>query len=299
MHDKLPISIIMLTLNEASNLPGAIENVQSWAQEIFIVDSLSSDCTVDLALERGVKVVQRPFTNFGDQWNFALEKLPVTTPWTCKLDPDERFSNPLVEEIARSVHSENSKEGFGFRRRLWFMGKPMNITQKIIRLWKTGSCRFTDVIVNEHPIIQGEVGYLKGILEHRDSCSLHDWWDKQNRYTTMEAIMRARGDHLAAEPKLFGNALQRRMFLKKIFPKIPFRFSFLFFADYILRGAFLNGYRGWEWAHLRSELYRMIDLKAKEMAQSGIIPEVPKKSGNWDARIVGSPLQQLVMKEEK
>lgn len=299
MRDKLPISIILLTLNEESNLPGAIENVQAWAQDIFIVDSLSSDHTVDLALDKGIKVVQRPFTNFGDQWNFALDKLPITTPWTCKLDPDERFTDPLVAEIARSIHSDNPREGFGFRRRLWFMGRPMKITQKIVRLWKTGRCRFTDVVVNEHPVIDGGVGYLKGLLEHLDSRSLHDWWDKQNRYTTMEAIMRARGDRLAVPPRILGDALQRRMFLKSIFPKIPFRFQALFLSDYILRGAFLDGRRGWAWAHLRSELYRMIEMKAKEMAQTGRIPEIPRKTGNWDSRITGSPLQQLVMRGSK
>ncbi len=295
MRDKLPISVIMLTLNEEANLPGAIENVETWAEDIFIVDSLSSDHTVDIALAKGIKVIQRPFTNFGDQWNFALEKLPVYSPWTCKLDPDERFSDQLIADIDLAIQSDNTKAGYGFRRRLWFMGKPMRITQKIIRIWRTGSCRFTDVIVNEHPIIDGKVGFLKGILEHLDSCSLHEWWDKQNRYTTMEAIMRTRGDQLAVAPKIFGNALQRRMFLKKLFPKVPFRFQILFLSDLFGRGAILDGSRGWMWAHLRSELYRMIELKAEEMAQTGYIPEIPRKTGNWDPRVLESKLQQSVL----
>ena len=89
----------MLTLNEEYNLPGAIESVKDWAEEMFIVDSCSTDRTVDIALEHGVQIVQRPFTNFGDQWNFALERLPIKTPWTMKLDPDERVTPELIDEM--------------------------------------------------------------------------------------------------------------------------------------------------------------------------------------------------------
>ena len=96
---KLPITVIMLTLNEEYNLLGAIESIKDWAEDIFIVDSCSTDRTVDIALEHGVQIVQQPFTNFGDQWNFALERLPIKTSWTFKLDPDERLSTNLIDEI--------------------------------------------------------------------------------------------------------------------------------------------------------------------------------------------------------
>ncbi|TET73481.1 MAG: glycosyltransferase family 2 protein [Candidatus Aminicenantes bacterium] len=171
MH-KISVSVIMLTLNEKFNLPGAIENVEEWAEEIFIVDSCSTDKTVDIALEHGVRIVQRPFTNFGDQWNFALEQLPIKTPWTFKLDPDERLTPELIEEMRELLEGEPNCCGYYMDRRLWFMGKALHVFAPVLRLWRTGNCRFSDVLVNEHPIVDGPVGKLKGILEHFDSPNL-------------------------------------------------------------------------------------------------------------------------------
>lgn len=295
-----PTSVIMLTLNEEENLPGAIENTKKWAQEIFVVDSLSTDSTVDIALAAGAHVVQRPFTNFGDQWNFALECLPVETPWTMKLDPDERLSEALIEEIHRMQTLPKPCTGYSIRRRLWFMGKPMHVIGWVLRLWRTGSCHFSDVLVNEHPIIDGDVGELEGIIEHLDSPNLYRWFEKQNRYSTMEAIMKAKGDALAAEPKLLGSALERRMFLKKVFFKIPFRYQLLWIYEAIRRGAYRDGYVGLAWARLRVEHKRNIEFKAREMEISGDIPEPPRApKGDFDPRIVDSPLQKYAMEKDE
>src|SRR6202022_3823130 len=87
-----PIAVVMIALNEAHNMESVLQNLAGWAQEVFLVDSYSSDGTVDVALKHGVHVVQREFRGFGDQWNFALRELPITAPWTMKFDPDERLS---------------------------------------------------------------------------------------------------------------------------------------------------------------------------------------------------------------
>lgn len=291
----LPITVISLTLNEEYHLPGAIENVKPWAEEIFIVDSCSTDKTVDIALEQGVKIVQRRFTNFGDQWNFAIERLPIKTPWTMKLDPDERVTPTLVEEISRVIQSENSCQGYWMPRRLWFMGKPLHVFTDVLRLWWTGRCRFSDVIVNEHPLIDGKVGRLKGIIEHYDSANLHHWMDKQNQFTTMEAIMKVKRDKLATKPKLLGNTLERRMFFKKYFDYIPLRFQMLWLYLMIVEGVWHDGDVGRAWAHLRVEATRMKEFKYKEMEKTGRIPEVPRAPhGDYDPRILNSPLQKSV-----
>ena len=292
---KLPVTVIMLTLNEEYNLPGAIENLKDWAQQVFIVDSCSTDKTVDIALDHGVNVVQRPFTNFGDQWNFALKRLPIKTPWTFKLDPDERVTPQLVDEMRKLLEGKPSCCGYVIDRRLWFMGKPLHVLAPVLRLWRTGKCRFSDVLVNEHPIVDGPVGKLKRILEHLDSPDLHHWYDKQNRYTTMEAIMRIKGEALAANPKFFGSPLERRMFFKKIFFKIPFRYQLQLLYELFGRGSWRDGLVGLAWARLRVEVWRMRELKAKEMKITGKIPEVPKAPmGDFDPRVVGAELQKLV-----
>src|SRR6202163_4732475 len=97
---SVPVAVVMISLNEAQNMEGVLQNLKGWAQEIFLVDSYSSDGTVDIALRHGVNVVQRRFRGFGDQWNFALRELPITAPWTMKLDPDERLPDTLKQEIA-------------------------------------------------------------------------------------------------------------------------------------------------------------------------------------------------------
>jgi len=292
---KLPVTVIMLTFNEEFHLPGAIENVRDWAEEVFIVDSCSTDRTVDIALEQGVKIVQRPFTNFGDQWNFALEHLPVKTPWTFKLDPDERLSQNLKEEIRELLSAEQDCRGWEMDRRLWFMGKPLRVLAPVLRLWRTGKCRFSDVIVNEHPLVDGRLGKLKGILEHLDSPDLHHWMDKQNRYTTMLAIQRARGDRLSAQPKFFGTPLERRMFFIKAFFQIPFRYQLQWLHEMFIRGAWRSGKAGLAWARLRVESRRLRELKLREMQATGRIPEIPiPQRGDYDPRVLASPLQNSV-----
>ncbi len=288
----LPISVILLTLNEEENLPGALENLREWAQEVFIVDSLSTDRTVDIALEHGARIVQRRFTDFGDQWNFALSRLPLNAEWTLKLDPDERLSPELVGEMGELLAGRPEHVGYWIRRRLWFMGKPLNNIQWVLRLWRTGLCRFSDAIVNEQPIVDGSTGRLAGLMEHLDSPSLHHWYEKQNRYTTMEAIMKARKDPLAARPRLFGSSLERRMLVKSVFHRIPLRYPLLWLHHVMVQRALLAGKTGLAWAHLRVEVHRAIEYKAREMQTTGRIPEVPRAPhGDFDPRIVSSPLQ--------
>ena len=110
---------------------------------------------------------------------------------------------------------------------------------------------FPMCLSNEHPIIDGPVGKLEEILEHYDSPSLHHWYEKQNQYTTMEAIMRVKGASLAVEPKFFGKSLERRMFFKKIFYLIPYRYQLQLLYELFGRGAWRDGSVGLAWARLR------------------------------------------------
>ncbi|MCR4307967.1 MAG: glycosyltransferase family 2 protein [Candidatus Berkelbacteria bacterium] len=299
-REKLPVSVIMLTLNEEFHLSDAIENVKGWAQEIFIVDSCSTDRTIDIALEHGVNVVQRPFTNFGDQWNFALGNLPIKTPWTFKLDPDERLSEDLKDSIAKIVTNKAEYTGYEMNLRLWFMGKPLHVLMPVLRLWRTGKCRFSDVIVNERQLIDGDVGRVEGLMEHFDSPDLHHWWDKQNRYTTMLAIQKVKGQQLSVEPKLFGTALERRMFFIKMFFRIPFRYQLQWVHEVLIRGAWRDGRTGLAWARLRVQSRRMRELKAIEMEITGRVLELPvAPHGGFDSRVINSPFQRIVCGESE
>lgn len=263
-----PVAVVMISLNEAHNMEAVLANLEGWAQEVFLLDSHSADDTVDIALRHGVHVVQRPFRGFGDQWNFALRELPITAPWTMKLDPDERLSDELKRNLADAMR-RGEADGVTMQRRLWFMGRPLPVRNDILRAWKTGRCRFSDVLVNEHPLVDGAIAHVAGDIEHHDSPDLEHWLHKQNKYTTAEALNRYRRAPLAVAPRLFGNALQRRMWLKKQFPRVPGRFAALFLYHWLVQGAWRAGWPGYAWARMRVLVARLVDYKYREMCLIG------------------------------
>ncbi|MEK7469131.1 MAG: glycosyltransferase family 2 protein [Planctomycetota bacterium] len=274
---EVPLAVVLISLNEGHNLEGVLEHLAGWAQEIFLVDSYSEDETVDIALKHGVHVVQRRFRDFGDQWNFALRELPITAPWTMKLDPDERLTPALKASIAAAMKSPET-EGIRFKRRLWFMGRPLPARQSILRAWRTGRCRFTEVTVNEQPVVQGRVVAVSGDLEHHDSPDLHHWFEKQNAYTTAEA--RAQFERRAAKGPVPGT-WQRRYFWW-----IPGRYFLMFLYHLVLCGAWRAGRVGWIWARLRTDLYRAWEYKLLEMRLRGRGPaERPARRGQPDPRV--------------
>lgn len=266
-----PVAVVMISLNEAHNLEAVLENLKGWAQEVFLLDSYSQDETVDIALKYGVHVVQRRFRGFGDQWNFALEHLPITAPWTMKLDPDERLTDELKANLLDAIR-RNEADGFSMVRRLWFMEQPLTVKQSLVRLWRTGRCRFTDIAVNEHPIVKGIIRPVQGEMTHYDSPNLDHWLEKQNRYTTAEAIIAYNGSPLADVPKLLGTRLQRRMWLKKNFDRLPFSYGLLFLYHWLVQGAWRSGRAGFIWARLRLDVMRFRAYKRFEIEITGRLP---------------------------
>ena len=283
---SVPIAVVMISLNEGHNLKDVCENLNGWAQEVFLVDSYSKDDTIDIALNYGINIVQRRFRGFGEQWNFALNELPIQSPWVMKLDPDERLTEELKNNISQMINN-NQYDAFCIKRRLWFMGKKMPVYQKLIRIWRNGSCRFSDVAVNEHPIIEGVVKYVTGNLEHYDSPNLDHWLEKQNRYTTSEAIIAYQNKPLSDKEILFGTSLQRRMWLKKNFYKFPFRYFFLFLYHFLYQGAYRAGREGYIWSRLRTDVMRLVDYKYTEMKITNKIPtKYVYGSGEQDKRVI-------------
>ncbi len=266
-----PVAVVMISLNEAHNMEAVLENLAGWAQEVFLVDSCSADDTISIALRHGVHVVQRRFTGFGDQWNFALNELPITAPWTMKLDPDERLTDALKRQIEDAAQ-EKSYAAYRLPIRLCFMGKKLPSILRLTRLWQTGAVKFSDVKANEHAHSNGPEGELDAEIMHLDSPHLDHWLTKQNGYTTAEAISQFEGRALALPPRLFGNALERRMWFKRNFWKIPGRYHFLFYYHLVIKGAWRAGRVGWVWARLRTEVYRMWEFKRLEMDRLGRVP---------------------------
>lgn len=266
-----PVAVVMISLNEGHNMEAVLENLAGWAQEVFVVDSYSKDDTVDIALRHGVHVVQRRFRGFGDQWNFALRELPIKAPWTMKLDPDERLSDELKLSLAEAMRADGC-DGMTLDRRLWFMGRPLPVRQTILRAWRTGICRFTDIAVNEHPLVEGKIVKVKGEMPHHDSPDLDHWLEKQNRYTTAEAVIVYGDSALEVRPDFLGSPVQRRSWIKANFHRFPGRYAALFVYYLLVGGAWRAGWVGLAWARLRADVMRFIDYKRREIEITGRMP---------------------------
>lgn len=282
-----PVAVVMISLNEGHNMEAVLANLAGWAQEVFLVDSFSKDETIDIALRHGVHVVQRPFRGFGDQWNFALRELPITSPWTMKLDPDERLDERLKQSLQDIMTSKGTDAlGVNVTRRLWFMGRALGVRQRLLRAWPTGSARFTDVTVNEHPLVTGPIVDVPGELVHFDSPDLEHWFDKQNRYSTAEAIAAYSHAPLAAEPRLFGTPFERRMWLKRHFDSIPLGEWWLFLYYWIGQNAWRAGRVGVIWCRLRCDVMRHRRYKRIEMQLTRQVPwPLARGTGKPDTRV--------------
>lgn len=295
---KVPITFVIPTYNAERQLREALDSVIQWAEEVIIVDSLSSDKTVDIAQEYGLRIVQRPFVSFGDQFSWFLDHLPFKTEWVFQLSQDEVVDASLKDELVELFKTEPACQAYTVRWRFWFMGRPTHLVSSITRLMRLGACRYTSNASNEQVLVNGKLGDLNGILEHKDSLNLHEWNDKHNVYSTMEAIGLVKGTGLATTPKLFGTRVERRMFIKNLFFKVPFRYQILFLYFYLVKGMWRDGKLGWIYAYLRAEVYRMWEYKALEIKLTGVIPEYRKPVKKvFDPRVLNSPLQRQLLPE--
>jgi len=267
------VSVIILTLNEELNLPAALDSVKGWAQEVFVVDSLSTDRTVEIAEESkadGVQVVLHAFEDYSKQWNWALENLPLAGEWTLKLDADERVPEDFKLEANRLFESAASNlDGVYFRRKVRFLGGWLNwgLTRNNydLRLWKTGRAVFEDRPVNEHVLVQGDTTEMSSFVNHEDFKDLAEWVDKQNRYTSMEAVCQIKGQLLGGvKPRFFGKADERRMWLRRVYFRLPFRPILFFFYAYFFKAGFLDGKPGFNYALLQAVNLHILDLKVTE-----------------------------------
>ena len=270
----------MITYNEEHYIYNAIRQHLKYVSEVIILDSYSSDKTVELAVEAGASVFQRNFKGFGDQWDYAVKNLPVKSEWVMKMDPDESVEKRFWEILGKNLNQNCN--GFTVVRRLWFMKKPLKVRHRLLRVWRQGNCRFENVSVNEHPMVADPIHHLPIEIQHHDSPNLHHWILKQNMYSTLEARARIRSEKFSFQPKFFGSSLERRMFLKAIYKYIPFRHEFYFLHCLILLGGVWSGRPGIIWAKLRKSLFQLRELKLKEMKNYG--DNYPKNE-----KIVGAP----------
>ena len=122
--DKAPISLIILTYNEEDNIEHTLKSVHDWIGEIIIIDSFSSDRTLDICRQYTDRIYQHPFENQAKQFNWAIDNVPIAYPWVMRLDSDEMVTPELAQELRQVLPTlPDDVTGIDLRRRVYFMGR--------------------------------------------------------------------------------------------------------------------------------------------------------------------------------
>ena len=192
--DKQKASAFIIVYNEEENMKRCLDSVQ-WADEIIVVDSYSTDKTLDICKIYTDKIYQRRFTDFADMKNFALSK--VTNRWALSIDADEEVTDGLRDEIKKVV-TEGKKDlsGFYIRRKSQIFGRWFNFsgTQDDfqMRLFKKEAAHYIQP-VHEKVVVSHALGYLRHPLLHYTYDKMQEYVSRLNRYTSMEAKFLAKG----------------------------------------------------------------------------------------------------------
>lgn len=193
------LSVVLITLNAATQLEACLASVQGWVSEIVVVDSGSQDGTVELAERMGARVIQQAWLGFGPQKQFAVEQ--ASHDWVLCLDADERVSPDLQKSILAQMASDgiNQFAAYRFARCNRFLGRYLRHGEGYpdwsARLFNRKQARWSDDAVHEKVLVDGLVGVLQGDLLHDSAESLSAYLTKQNRYTSLaaeEAFQRGR-----------------------------------------------------------------------------------------------------------
>jgi glycosyltransferase involved in cell wall biosynthesis len=285
---SIPVSVLIPAKNEELNLPACLASVEP-AAEVFVVDSQSSDRSVAISEAAGARVVQFYFNgHWPKKKNWALENLPFSHDWVLIVDCDERITPELWEEIARAIQQADY-DGYYLNRRVFFLGVWIRHGGKYpdwnLRLFRHRRGRYEnlhtedipntgDNEVHEHVMVDGPVGYLKQDMLHEDFRDLYHWLARHNRYSNWEArvyynLLTGMNDDGTIGANLFGDAVQRKRFLKKVWVRLPFKPLLRFVLFYFIQLGFLDGRAGYIYARLLSQYEYQIGVKLFELRQFG------------------------------
>jgi len=248
------LSVIIITYNEQENIRDCLESVK-WSHEIVIVDSFSSDNTVEIAREYTSKVFQNKWTNFSQQKNLALGK--ASNEWVLNIDADERATSELKEEILTILNSKfQSFDGYYIPRRNHYLGRWIRhcgwYPDYKLRLFLRGKGKFNERTVHESVVVKGRKGYLKSCLNHYSYKNLSDHLSHIDKFSS-----------LAAE-EMFRDGKRARVF------DLLFRPITRFIRMYLMNRGYLDGVYGLIVSLMGSFYVLMKYLKLWELSKGRI-----------------------------
>ena len=225
------LSVFLITKQEGKNLDKCLASVKDIADEIIIVDSGSTDNTLEIAKKYGAKIFHKDFVSFTEQKNFSLSKCSL--PWALNLDADEYLTSALATEIKKTLSKKTDIDGYFLIRNNIFLGRQMKhsgiAAEARLRLVKTAKAKYVGGLVHEELVVEGKTATLKNTFMHNTYTSIEQYFEKFNRYSTLAAL-----------------TMQQKHKKFSIFHLL--RAPFEFIKIYFLRLGFLDGFQGFLWA---------------------------------------------------
>jgi glycosyltransferase involved in cell wall biosynthesis len=269
---KVSVSVIVPIRNEVENLPRCLDSIR-WADEVFVVDSHSTDGSCELAERLGAQLVQFDFNGvWPKKKNWALENLPFKNDWVFILDADEVLPPEAEKEFADAITNAGDIAGYWINRRFFFLGRWLRhayYPNWNLRLFRHSLGRYEkltnlqtdsgDNEVHEHVVVQGSTSRLRCEMDHYAFLSIDIFIEKHNRYSNWEARVAAdelshgSSSHLSHEP------VQRRRRWKMLSRWIPFRPLLRFLYVYVWQKGFLDGREGYYFARLHG-IYEFLSV---------------------------------------
>jgi glycosyltransferase involved in cell wall biosynthesis len=248
------LSVLVPVFNEEANVADCLRSLNGVADEMVVVDSFSTDKTLEIARAMGAKVLQREYQYSTSQKNWALERLEH--PWVLILDADERLTEPLREEIRRLMRMETlPQNGFWIRRETFFLGRRVRAWSgdTVLRLFRRDRGRYEDKLVHGEVVLPEPHGFLRHPMEHYTFRSYEQYMPKVHRYSAwaaMEAVRRGK---------------------KSSYGKILLHPMGHFLRSYLLMGGFLDGTAGLmvAWLSAYSAYLKYAQMWALEHGRGG------------------------------
>jgi len=278
MSMRVPVSVIVPIINEAANLPRCLDCVK-WADEIFVIDSESTDDSIAIALQHGAQVVQFEFNGiWPKKKNWALENVRFRNDWVFVLDADEVLPPQAEAEFAKAIAEAGDIAGYWINRRFMFMGRWMqhayypNWNLRLFRHALGHYEKLTDAPTNsgdnevhEHVLVNGRTAKLQVEIDHYAFPSIDVFVEKHNRYSNWEARVAADTLLHSSSEKISSQTVDRRRKLKTISQHLPFRPLLRFLYVYVWQKGFLDGMEGYYFARLHGFYEFLSVAKTREL----------------------------------
>ncbi len=267
--------VVVLTYNSANIIAETLEQALKVSKDVLVVDSGSTDGTCDIAEKLSCGVIQRAFSNYSDQRNWAIERVSGECEWQLHLDADEVLDEVAVTEIRAAIDS-GKHVAYMLRRRDYFMGRELKhsgVNPWHLRLFRSGIGHCENRLYDQHFYATAPASKLRGWMHDKNALVLSDWTARHNRWSDLEAkeILAPSGGDDVLQAKAFGDARESTRFIKQIYYRLlpgGLRALAYFVYRYVFRLGFLDGREGFYFAFFQALWFRMlVDAKAYEIAR--------------------------------